>query len=93
MNLGIIAGLLSAFTWASTTVMIRSQSSRIDAISLNAYRSLVAALFFIVATVALGKLPTFAELTPVSIAALCASLLVGFIIGCCIGCCIGKPGK
>ncbi|MBI5876146.1 MAG: DMT family transporter [Chloroflexi bacterium] len=81
VTLGIVAGLLSAFTWAATTVMIRSQSSRIDAISINAFRSLVAGLFFVVATLVLGKLPAFAELTPLLLAALGASLVVGFIIG------------
>jgi len=81
VTLGIVAGLASAFTWAATTVMIRTQSGRIDAISINAYRSLIAALFFAAGSVALGKLPAFGELTLTSSAALAAALVMGFIVG------------
>ena len=48
MNIGEWAALGSALCWAVSTLMIRSQSSRIDAISMNAWRCIVSAIFFLV---------------------------------------------
>src|SRR5919197_193331 len=81
MNLGIIAGLISALCWASTTVMLRSQSARIDPLSMNAYRSIVAAAFFVLSVFLLNKIGAFADVTSTSFLALCGSLIFGFVLG------------
>ena len=81
MNLGELAALASAFSWASTTVMLRTQSARIDPLSLNALRSIVAAVFFVSALFLFDKWSAFAQVTPLAFLALSASLLCGFVIG------------
>ena len=61
--------------------MLRSQSSRIDPISLNAWRSVVAALFFIVMLFALDRVPLLVQVPPLAFAALCGSVVFGFVLG------------
>jgi DME family drug/metabolite transporter len=81
INLGVSAALLSAFSWAVTTVLMRSQSTRIDAISLNATRSAISAMFFISAIVVTDRWEAFQQVTLVNFLALFGSLFFGFVLG------------
>jgi drug/metabolite transporter, DME family len=81
MNIGVLAALASAFLWATTTVMMRSQSSRVDPISLNAWRSVTSAIFFVVTLLVLGRVPQLMQVPGPSLLALCGSVMFGFLLG------------
>jgi DME family drug/metabolite transporter len=81
MNIGVLAALASAFLWAATTVMMRSQSTRVDPISLNAWRSVTSALFFVVTIFALNKVSLLAQVPVPALLALCGSVMFGFVMG------------
>jgi DME family drug/metabolite transporter len=81
MNIGVLAALASAFLWATTTVMMRSQSSRVDPISLNAWRSVTSAIFFVTTLFVLGRVPQLMQVPGPSFLALCGSVMFGFLLG------------
>jgi drug/metabolite transporter (DMT)-like permease len=81
MSIGELAGLASALSWACTTVTLRSVSARIDPLSLNTMRSVVAALFFVIVVVVANRFGDFAHVTSLAFLALCGSLLCGYVVG------------
>src|SRR3954468_13339237 len=75
---GELAALLSALSWAATGLLIRAYGTGINAIMVNALRSSVAGVLFLVAW------PVFADGRPVSptaLALLLGSLIAGLGLG------------
>jgi drug/metabolite transporter, DME family len=81
MTIGELAALASALSWASTTVMMRAVSARMDPLTMNTLRSIVGALFFVVTVIVLDKVGAFAQVTSVTFLALCGSLMFGYVFG------------
>ncbi len=79
--IGDLFGLGSAFTWALVSVLLRALQSRTDALSLNAIRSLVAAVLALAAVVATGRAAALNDVPIPTIAFLVASVLAGMGIG------------
>ncbi|MGE5619902.1 MAG: DMT family transporter [Sphingomonadaceae bacterium] len=79
--IGELLALTSAFTWALVSVLLRVLQTRANALSLNAFRSLVAAIVTAGVVVATGRLEAVAHFSPSTVFILVASVLVGMGIG------------
>jgi len=79
--LGELASIGCAILWASSTVALRSQSSRIPVLGLNAIRAGYASLVFLGALAVLGQLDTLLEVSPANAAGLIGSVLIGMAVG------------
>ncbi len=79
--IGDLLGLASALTWALISVLLRTLQSRTNALSLNAFRSLVAAVLGIGVVIATGRLEVMDDFSRASQAFLVVSVLVGMGIG------------
>ncbi len=79
--MGELASLGCAILWASSTVALRSQSSRIPVLGLNAIRAGYASLVFLGALAVLGQLHTLVAISPADAAGLIGSVLIGMAIG------------
>ncbi len=79
--IGELAALGSALTWAVTSVLLRDLQARINVLSLNAFRCLLAAIMGAAAVVATGRLAEIASLSAPTIAYLLASVLIGLGLG------------
>lgn len=78
---GELFALGSAFTWALVSVLLRNLQSRTNALSLNAFRSLFAAVLAMVVVAATGRLEGMAAFSPQALVYLAASVLVGMGVG------------
>ncbi len=78
---GDLFGLASAFCWALVSVLLRALQSRTDALSLNAFRSLVATVLALGVVLATGRLGAMDDVPLPAIGYLVASVLVGMGIG------------
>ncbi len=79
--IGDLLGLGSAFTWALVSVLLRSLQSRTNALSLNAFRSLVAAVLAMAVVIGTGRLELLDDFSRPSLFFLVISVLVGMGIG------------
>ncbi|HEX2924112.1 MAG TPA: DMT family transporter [Chloroflexota bacterium] len=78
---GELSALISAFTWALTSVLLRQLQFRTNALSLNALRNLIAAITALAAVAITGKMDCMDDFSPTSLAYLATSVLVGVGIG------------
>lgn len=79
--MGELAGLAAALVWSTTNIVLRGQSVRLGAVTVNAWRTLFAALCF-VAIFALTRQPgDLLGIPPGSLAALLISVIAGMVIG------------
>ena len=75
---GELAGLLSALCWAATGLLVRAHGSGFSPVTINALRSSIAALVFLVAW------PWLGEVGPIPLTAL-ALLVVSLLVGLGLG--------
>lgn len=75
--MGELSALGSAFFWAINSLLVRSQTARIGAISLNGLQYVFAALFFLTILFPTGRVGLVMEIAPVWLAALVAAALIG----------------
>jgi drug/metabolite transporter (DMT)-like permease len=79
--LGELSALISAFTWALTSVLLRQLQFRTNALSLNALRSLFAAVTALGAVAVTGRMGYMDDFPPTALFYLATSVLVGMGIG------------
>lgn len=81
MSLGILFSFTAAFIWATSSLMVKAQATRVDTLSFNAFRVVVGALFFYVLLPFFGGAQLLAQLTPPTMLALATSVILGFCLG------------
>lgn len=81
MPLGIFFAATAAVIWATSSLMVKAQSSHVDTLSFNAFRVVVGALFFLALLPFFGGWQLIARLTLPTLLALGASVILGFVIG------------
>ena len=79
--MGELAGLGAAVIWATTNIVLRGQSVRLGAVTVNAWRTIFAALCFIIIFLATRPLSLFATLPLRGVAALLIGVVFGMVIG------------
>ncbi len=79
--IGELLALGSAFTWALVSVLLRVLQFRTNALSLNAFRSLVAAVLMVAAVVATGRASFVGDFSSLALAYLVTSVVIGMGIG------------
>lgn len=78
---GELSALVSAFTWALVSVLLRKLQYRTSALPLNALRCVVAAVLAALAAIATGRLHEFETISTPALLYLSASVLVGMGLG------------
>src|SRR6185503_11411541 len=79
--MGELAGLAAAVVWATTNIVLRGQSVRLGAMTVNAWRAVFAALCFVI-IFALTRPPGALTSLPLrGVLALLAGVVVGMVIG------------
>lgn len=78
---GTLVGLLCAATWAFGSVTLRDLGKKLDPFTLNASRSVVAALATLAAALTIGGTGAYRALTPEKLFFLLASVALGGVIG------------
>ncbi len=81
MLFGDLAAIGSAFTWAIGGVLLRSQTRRVDAVTLNAMQYTVAALFFLGVALLGGRWAGVLEAPPANLAWVVGGSMIGMIAG------------
>ncbi|MGQ9631333.1 MAG: DMT family transporter [bacterium] len=78
---GEISGLGCALFWALSSVMIKTQTERIDAIFINAFRCAIGSVLFAILAFSLGKMGDLTHAPPTSLLLLAGASLIGFVVG------------
>lgn len=78
--IGEISALGGAFFWALSSVIIKSQTSRFDAVFINALRCGLGAVFFVFLCISLGKLGPLTQSSLVTLLSLVGASLCVFVI-------------
>ncbi len=78
---GVLAGLLCALTWAIGSISPKELSQKLDPLTLNAPRSLIAGLFALVVTLSTGRAQAYQAITLDKLAFLLASVWIGGGLG------------
>jgi len=78
---GELASLGAAVIWATTNIVLRGQSVRLGAVTVNAWRTLFAALCFIIVFLLTRPINIFATLPLRGVAALLAGVILGMVLG------------
>jgi drug/metabolite transporter (DMT)-like permease len=80
MSLGIFFGLLSAFIWSTTSLLVKARAAVIDTLSFNLFRIAVSAIFFLLLVPFFGGFAML--LLPLgTVGVVAASVVFGFCIG------------
>ena len=79
--MGELAGLASAVVWATTNIVLRGQSVRLGAVSVNAWRAIFAALTFFAVFLLTRRPGDLLAVGPVPLMALLAAVFVGMVSG------------
>lgn len=79
--MGELAGVAAAIVWASTNIVLRGQSVRLGAVTVNAWRALFAALSFAVIFLLTRQPADLVAIPGYSLAALLTSVVLGMVIG------------
>jgi DME family drug/metabolite transporter len=79
--IGIVLGLATAFIWATSSLVVKHWSARVNTLALNAFRLSVSGLFFLALLPFSGGLDALARLTMPSQIALALSVIIGIAIG------------
>ncbi|MDO8672150.1 MAG: DMT family transporter, partial [Dehalococcoidia bacterium] len=79
--LGEISALAGALTWAVNSVLIKSQSARMSALSLNAVQYLAATLPFLFLLPLSGKMATIGHIPPLLMAGLIGTAMISMVGG------------
>ncbi len=81
MITGIVLALIQAMTWSSTTILLRTLSTRLDPFLVNGLRAAVGMLVIIPLVFITGGLPDYQRLTGLSLLFLTASVILGGVVG------------
>ena len=81
MLLGSVIGLASAFVWATTSLAMKTHSERLDALSVNTFRMVVASIAFLLLLPLFGGLDAHAQMSNASRLALAVSFICGVAVG------------
>lgn len=79
--MGELAGLAAAVIWATTNIILRGQSVRLGAVTVNAWRTVFAAICFVVIFLLTRPIGIFATLPLRGVLALLAGVICGMVIG------------
>lgn len=79
--MGELAGIAGAIVWATTNTVLRGQSVRLGAFTVNAWRALFASLSFITIFLLTHRLADLLLLPPRTVLALGASVVIGMAFG------------
>lgn len=79
--MGELAGLAAAFVWAATNIVLRGPAARLGAVTVNAWRTLFAALTFALIFGLTRRPADLAAVPAQALAALLTSVVVGMAIG------------
>lgn len=79
--LGEFSALAGALTWAVNSVLIRSQSTRMSALSLNAVQYAAATLPFLLLLPISGKTTSLTQISPLVMAGLVGTALISMVGG------------
>ncbi|HEY8599059.1 MAG TPA: DMT family transporter [Thermomicrobiales bacterium] len=79
--MGELAGLGAAIIWATTNIVLRGQSVRLGAVTVNAWRTVFAAICFVIIFLLTRPLSTFAQLPLRGVLALLTGVIFGMVIG------------
>ncbi|MBM3127024.1 MAG: DMT family transporter [Chloroflexi bacterium] len=81
MILGIILGLISAFIWATTSLAIKEQAARVNPLSFNAFRMVVATIFTFALLPFFGGIDGILQTASSAVLLLSISSIIGIAIG------------
>jgi DME family drug/metabolite transporter len=81
MLLGVMLGLSTAWTWATTSLLVKTFSNRVGALSLNAFRMVTASILFLALLPFFGGWEAMDRLSVASRLALLFSALAGTAFG------------
>ncbi len=81
MLTGIFFGLASATVWATSSLMVKAQAARVDAVAFNAFRMIVAGLLFLALLPFVGGIEALTHLSWNAQTALAVSIICGGAIG------------
>lgn len=81
MIAGIVLGVASATIWATSSLAVKAQAARVHPVSFNAFRLIVASLFFLVLLPFFGGWDAVAEMSFDTRLALTSSTIAGIVIG------------
>lgn len=76
-----LGGLACAPLWAISSIMLKSQTGKVDALRINALRSIFASAFLIIVALFSGRLSQLADLPPYAIFYLYFSVVIGMVVG------------
>jgi DME family drug/metabolite transporter len=79
--MGELAGVGAAIIWATTNIVLRGQSVRLGAVTVNAWRTVFAAICFVLIFLLTRPLSTFGQLPLQGVAALLTGVIFGMVIG------------
>jgi len=81
MWLGLVFGLAQAFSWAATTIILRSLSNELDAFLVNGLRAIVGAVLIMLIVLLTGATGDYRLLTATRLLYLIGSVAIGGVIG------------
>ena len=79
--IGEVSGVVSAFCWALSNVLIKTQTDRMDAITINILRCLAATIFFPLVLLLSGRVGELSQLSLPVVFLLIASSVLGLGVG------------
>jgi len=79
--MGLLVGLLCAFTWATGSIMLKTLSKKLDPFTLNAPRALAGGLATFLFVLATGRTATYHDVTLEKLFYLLSSIAIGGIAG------------
>ena len=79
--IGELSALVCAPLWALSSIMLKSQTGKLDALQINAVRGLFAAAFAVALFLVTGRISQLSGLSLSAITYLLLSVIVGFVIG------------
>jgi DME family drug/metabolite transporter len=79
--IGELCALGCAAAWASSTVIIKTQTERLDPVVMNAFRSVVSALVFVVLALATGAFSALAAGSAATVVTLAVASVLSYVVG------------
>lgn len=79
--MGELAGLAAALVWSTTNIVLRGQSIRFGAVTVNAWRTIFAALCFVIIFLLTRHPSDLLHLPSRAVIALLAGVVIGMVIG------------
>ena len=79
--IGELGGLACAPLWAISSILLKSQTGKLDSLRINALRGIFAAAFFIAIFPIFGSIDQLRNLSFLSVAYLWSSVVIGLVVG------------